>query len=765
MDNSPLKTPYQKFIYYRTYSRWLESENRREFWDETVDRYFKFFLSRIPDGRKEEFLSIKDYTFNLLVMPAMRAVWSAGKALDRENITGYNCSYLTIDRLKAFAEMMYILLNGTGVGFSVEKRYIDCLPEIPKEIKDSKEIIVFADSKLGWAEGFYKYLKSIFSGDLVSYDLSKIRPEGARLKTSGGTASGPAPLKQLLGYTKKLVLDNKGKKLNSLQCYDLCCYIANIVVSGGVRRSACISLSDLSDDRMRNAKSGEFWKDHPQRRLSNNSAVYEEKPSVVTFLQEWLSIIKSKVGERGIFNRESCKFITAQTGRRDNSYEFGGNPCFTKDMQLLTENGYKRFDELSKLESVNLINEKGEISKGRVWSNGIKPVYEIVFAGKKESIKCTENHEFKLNDGSSCLAKDLSGKRLMLFNTSEVEESPYVRTVKYLGEEEVFDFSEPKTHWGVVNGVIVHNCLEIILRPNSFCNLTEVVIRPEDTKEELCKKVRYATILGCVQATLTKFNFLGRAWKKNVEEERLIGVSLTGLMDHPILNNVNRKSKVLLSEMKQVAIDTAEEWSQILGMNMPAAITCVKPSGTVSQLVDCASGLHTRYAPYYIRRVRVNKMDAVCKYLKDKEVNCNPEVGQLAESTNTFVFDFYIKSPETSVIRDEIGAIKQLEYWLMLQKYWCEHKPSITVYVKDEEWLEVGNWVYKNWDYVSGVSFLPYNSGVYQLPPYEEVEEEEYDNLSNSFPELDFKDLYNYEKEDTTEGAKEYACSAGGCEI
>jgi ribonucleoside-triphosphate reductase (thioredoxin) len=634
MDNSPLKTAYQNFIYYRTYSRWLESKSRREFWDETVNRYFDFFSKKVPKEKIDEFYLIKDYTFNLNVMPSMRAVWSAGKAAERENVCIYNCSYLVIDRLKAFAELMYILLNGTGVGFSVEKKYVTQLPKVPDDLKETEEILLFADNKLGWAEGYYKYIKALFSGKIMEYDLSKIRPEGSRLKTSGGTASGPAPLKQLLDYTKKTVVENQGKHLNSLQCHDLCCYIANVVVSGGVRRSACISLSDLADDRMRNAKSGEFWHHHPQRRLANNSAVYEEKPDTVTFLNEWISLIKSRTGERGIFNRESCKFIVTQTGRRDNSFLFGGNPC-----------------------------------------------------------------------------------------------------------------------------------LEIILRPNSFCNLTEVVIRPDDTKEELCKKVRYATILGCVQATMTKFNFLGREWKKNCEEERLLGVSLTGLRDHPILNTVGKDAKLILSEMKQTAIDTAEEWSQILKINMPTAITCVKPSGTVSQLVDCASGLHTRYAPFYIRRVRVSKMDAVCKYLMSKNIIVNPEVQQTLENANTFVFDFYIRSPETAIIRDEVSALNQLEYWLMLQKYWCEHKPSVTISVKEDEWLEVGNWVYKNWDYISGISFLPYDSGIYQLSPYEEIDEEDYDNLIQEFPSLNFDELSEFESTDTTEGAKEYACSAGGCEI
>uniref|UniRef100_A0A6M3JX50 ribonucleoside-triphosphate reductase (thioredoxin) n=1 Tax=viral metagenome TaxID=1070528 RepID=A0A6M3JX50_9ZZZZ len=628
-----LPSIYQEFIYKRSYSRWIDGEKRREDWKDSVERYRQFFLERIPKQKETEFNVVCDSILNLEVMPSMRALWTAGKALEVDNIAAYNCAYIIIDRIKAFAEMMYILLCGTGVGFSIEIKYTEELPKIPATLHKSEKILQFADSKLGWAKGFFQYLKYLFSGEIVIYDLSRIRPEGARLKTFGGRASGPRPLQLLLDYTTNLFENRKGQKLSTLDCHDMCCFIANCVVSGGVRRAACISLSDLNDDKIREAKSGDFGSQNPQRYLANNSAVYEDKPSVTLFLQEWLSLIRSKSGERGIFNRQSAKFLIAQIGRRDYSYDFGCNPCS-----------------------------------------------------------------------------------------------------------------------------------EVILRPAQFCNLSEVVIRSNDTRGILLKKVRYATILGCIQSTLTNFNFLGRDWKKNCEEERLLGVSLTGLCDHPILKSVNKKAKMLLSEMKQVAIETAEEWAKALEINMPTAITCVKPSGTTSQVTNSSSGLHPRFSPYYIRRVRVSSTDRLCKLLIDSGVNYNPEIGQTLDTANTLVFDFPIKSPETAMVKDEVSAINQLDYWLMLQKYWCEHKPSITVYVNEEEWLEVGNWVYSHWDYVSGIAFLPKDTTIYQLPPYEEIDEDAYETLMESFPKnLDFSILQ--EDEDQTEGMKEYACSAGSCEL
>ena len=968
-ENSKLPSPYQEFIYKRSYSRWIEAEKRREDWGETVERYKNFFLKRIPEEKKGEFSKICNSILNLEIMPSMRTLWSAGKALEVDNIAAYNCAYLPIDSTKSFAEMMYILLCGTGVGFSVESQYVNELPTIPQNLKEEEQSIVFADSKLGWAKGFYIFLKGLYSGKIYKCDFSKIRPAGARLKTFGGKASGPQPIQQLLEYIKRIFISKKGNKLSTLDCHDICCYIANVVVSGGVRRSASISLSDLYDDRLRDAKSGEFWMQFPYRSLANNSAVYEEKPSITSFLKEWVSLIQSRSGERGIFNRHSTKFLVAQIGRRDYNYAFGPNPCcFTGDMSLLTDKGYLTFKELNG-ENINLVDKGGSVSSGKVWLVGEKDIVKISIEkgnkGEQIEFKCTPDHVFLLTDGTECAAKNLKGKRLMPYSTpyfpknreafiagfiqgdgnttrlnsknhlgleinignkdgdvwkyinrviddaalssrkvysrkayqiakdyklsdkvlpervlptqlpvgedlkdflcglfsangttfykqyeygkicrvslrttckklvddlqlilknqynidSSIIPSKsrtikfkngsyetkdnyslaivdissikifveninfiqqykrdilnqilqncgnYVKSVVYSGKDVVYDFNEPNTNYGVVNGFIVHNS-EIILRPMEFCNLSEVVVRSEDTKATILKKVREATVLGCVQATLTDFNFINRAWKKNCEEERLLGVSLTGLCDHPILKSVSKKAKLLLSEMKQTAIDTAEEWSHILEINMPAAITCVKPSGTVSQLVDSSSGLHPRFSPYYIRRIRVDKMDAICQFLKEKGVPYNPEVGCTEENTNVFVFDFPIKSPETSLINDDVGAIKQLDYWLMLQKYWCEHKPSVTIYVGDDEWLEVANWVYKNWDFVSGISFLPKDNSVYQLSPYEEIDEDTYEELMEKFPgNIDFSELINYEKDDTTEGAKEYACSAGGCEI
>jgi len=629
------ETIYQEFIYKRSYSRWIEKEERREEWGESIDRYRNFFSNMVPDSKKLEFEKACSAIRRLDIMPSMRSLWTAGEALERDNICGYNCSYLAIDNQKSFSEMLYILLNGTGVGFSVEDRYISLLPTIPDSLKESNNVIIFSDSKLGWAKGLYKFIKGLYDGDINKYDVSRIRLRGERLKTFGGRASGPEPLIQLLKYITTIFEKRKGLKLSSLDCHDICCYIANVVVSGGVRRSASISLSDLEDEAMRHAKNGEFWKQNQHRSLANNSAVYNSKPNILTFLREWISLIQSRSGERGIFNREGSRFVVTQIGRRNPDFDFGGNPC-----------------------------------------------------------------------------------------------------------------------------------LEVILRSREFCNLSEVVIRPSDDKSNLCKKVRQATILGCVQSTLTNFGFIGREWKRNCEEERLLGVSLTGLRDHPTLKKVSKTSKLWLTEMKQVAIDTAIEWAKALEINTPTAITCVKPSGTVSQLVNSSSGLHPRYSPYYIRRVRVSKDDPLCQFLIDRNIKNNPEVGQKMESANTVIFDFPSKSPESAMMRDETSAIEQLEYWLMLQKYWCEHKPSVTIYVKDDEWLEVGNWVYKNWTYVSGISFLPSDDNIYHLPPYEEIDEEVYKSLMKSFPEeINFVDLSSYEKEDNTEGSKELACVADGCEI
>lgn len=625
---------YEDFIYKRTYSRWIESKKRRENWEETVDRYKDFFISIIPDSNKDEFLKAIDFVKNKNNMPSMRSLYTAGKALERDNIAGYNCCAIEINTLKSFPELLYILMNGTGVGFSVERQVICNLPEIPKSFENVDTNIVFSDSKRGWAEGYYSYIRYLFNGEIPKYDLSKIRPGGSILKTFGGRSSGPVPLDNLLKKTKNTIVNACGRKLNSLECHDICCFIAEAVVVGGVRRSSGISFSNLSDERMRNAKSGEFWITNPQRCLANNSVAYTEKPDIPTFMSEWRSLIKSGTGERGIVNRECLDKTVKNTGRRSTGYNWILNPC-----------------------------------------------------------------------------------------------------------------------------------AEIILRPNEFCNLTEVVCRENDTEVELLEKVKNATILGCVQATLTDFKFINIEFKKNCEEERLLGVSLTGLRDCKILNIVSEDTSKLLERLRDYSKEIAGKWSKILNINMPAAITCVKPSGTVSQLVNSSSGLHPRFSKFYIRRVRVTSTDPLCKFLKEAGVNNNPEVGDNELNPNTVVFDFPIKSPEGCICNSDVSAIDQLEYWKMLKVHWCEHNPSCTVFVDEDEWLDVGAWVYKNWDIIGGLSFLNKSNNIYQLQPYEEISEELYIELLDKFPKIDFNELDSFEDTDNTFGAKEYACSAGSCEL
>lgn len=939
---------FRDFIYFRTYSRWLDDEGRREFWHESVDRYKDFFIKRVPKPKKKEFEQACEAKKNQEVMGSMRGLWTAGKALDRENLCLYNCAALLIDSVKSFSELLYLLMNGTGVGYSVERQFVSQLPDVPK-LEESDEVIVFTDSKLGWAEGFHKYLKRLYSGSIPKYDLSKIRPKGSILKTFGGRASGPEVLENLLKFTVQLFRSAEGRKLNSCECNDLCCYIASIVIVGGTRRASCISLSNPSDDRMRHAKDGQFWKTQPYRTLANNSVAYTEKPTSDAFLSEFLSLIRSGSGERGIFNREACEFLVQQNEYRKSGFTWLPNPCFSGSMRLLTSSGYKMFSELENARTVIVTNKDGFQSIGRVWCSGVKDLYKVSFAGGRESIECTPDHVFMLNTGEKCPAFDLKGKRVMpyyqvksVFNNiddfyagflfgdgalvrlnsdkhlgmevhigkddldiaellgleqgrnynrkakdiavkygfepqryedkklpknlevtndflsglfsadgtivesvgrvaykttsislagqilnelhkrgieayittnkahdiehkngvytsvesydvniynyegilkfselisfgqkykqeklkrSILKRAPYVTSVKYLRKDKVYDFSEPIANWGVVEGAIVHNCSERILRPNGLCNLSEVIVMPEDDKDTLCRKVRQATILGCVQALYTKFNFLSRNWKKNAEEERLIGVSLTGLRDHNVLNRVSKEAKLWLTEMKQVCIDTALEWSSALEINMPACQTCIKPSGSVSALCGTASGLHPRFAQHYIRRVRVAAIDPLADLLIDCGVPYKPENGQSKDNADTWVFEFPMKSPETSVFQEEVNAIDQLEYWLMLQKYWCSGKPSCTIHVDDDEWVEVASWVYKHWNYMSGVSFLPKSNVVYELMPFEEITESEYKDRVENFPEVDFSLLSKYEESDRTIGAQELACTGGNCEI
>ncbi len=635
MKNLP--TDYQTFIATSRYARWIDSENRRESWEETVDRFMENVVyPKMPETEEAVDINIalKKSILNLEIMPSMRAMMTAGKALERDNTCAYNCSYLPVDDMKSFDEAMFILMCGTGVGFSVERQYVSKLPEVPEKMFDSQTIIAVSDSKEGWAKALRQLISLLYSGEIPKWDMSKIRPAGSRLKVFGGRASGPEPLDQLFRFVTSIFKNASGRKLNSLECHDIMCKIGEVVVVGGVRRSAMISLSNLSDDRMRNAKTGQFWETNPQRSLANNSVAYTEKPDASTFLHEWASLVDSGTGERGMFSRIAAQNHTSKNGRRDYNHEFGTNPCS-----------------------------------------------------------------------------------------------------------------------------------EIILRPYQFCNLTEVVVRADDSLVELERKVKLATILGTVQATYTHFPYLRKIWAKNTEEERLLGVSLTGIMDHDILNGINPLGNLpaALTALKQAAIETNKIWADKLGIPVSTAITCVKPSGTVSQLVDSASGIHPRHNPYYIRRVRGDNKDPITQFMKDMEIPHEPDI---MKPDNTTVFSFPVKAPDTAITRHDISATVHLHLWKIYAEFWCEHKPSITVSVKPDEWISVGSWLYDNFNIASGLSFLPHSDHIYKQAPYEDCTEEEYHNLLKQMPDtIDWSKLSDYEKEDTTKASQSLACTAGVCEI
>jgi len=640
---------YSQFIAKSRYARYLEDQQRREDWSESVQRYIDFMVNHLEaeHGHIVETptkLKVQEAIEKLEVMPSMRAIMTAGKALDRDNTAGYNCSYLPIDDVKAFDEAMYILLCGTGVGFSVEHKYVEKLPEVPEKLFESETNIVVADSKEGWAKALRQLIALLYSGEVPKYDLSKVRPSGARLKTFGGRASGSEPLNQLFQFTIYKFKQAAGRKLSSIDCHDILCKIGEVVVVGGVRRSAMISLSDLEDDKMRACKSGAWWEYNPQRALANNSAMYDEKPDMSQFMKEWSSLYESKSGERGIFSRAASKRQADKNGRRDINYDFGTNPCS-----------------------------------------------EIILRGCK---------------------LDKNG--------------------------------QPITGTG-----------------GQFCNLTEVVVRAEDTPADIADKVEIATILGTWQSTLTKFPYLRKVWQKNTEEERLLGVSLTGILDNKVMGEVNEEARRILRELKQVAVETNANLSTLLGIPQSTAITCVKPSGTVSQLVDSASGIHPRHSSYYIRRVRGDKKDPLSQFLKDQGVHTEDCV---MKPDSTVVFSFPIEAPEGATVRDDLTAIDHLELWMMYQKEWCEHKPSVTISVKEEEWMEVGAWVWKNFDDISGISFLPYDGGSYRQAPYEECTKEEYVKLlGNTPPKIKWNELV--EVDDNVKGVQELACSSGSCEV
>ena len=640
-----LPTDYQSFIATSRYARWIDAENRRENWGETVGRYIENVV--VPKVRDELVLEEVEVAILCLdVMPSMRALMTAGPALVRDNTAAYNCAYMAVDDPKAFDEAMFILLCGTGVGFSVERQYISKLPDVPELMFKSEDTIIVADSKEGWAKALRKVLAYLYSGEIPQWDVSKVRPAGAKLKTFGGRASGPAPLVELFNFAVNMFVNAKGRKLSSMECHDLMCKIGEVVVVGGVRRSAMISLSNLSDDRMRHAKSGQWWEKNGQRALANNSVAYTEKPDMETFLREWTSLVESKSGERGIFSRQASKKQAAKNGRRNPDFDFGTNPCS-----------------------------------------------------------------------------------------------------------------------------------EIILRPNQFCNLTEVVIRATDTLADLKRKVRIAAILGTIQSTYTHFPYLRKVWKDNTEEERLLGVSLTGIMDNEAMaggmdnfavaqwfsGKEEKNLATILEELKNVAISTNAEWAKRLGIPASTAITCVKPSGTVSQLVDSASGIHARHSSYYIRTVRGDNKDPLTQFMKDQGIPSEPDV---MKPDATTVFSFPQKSPEGAITRNDMTALEQLDLWLTYQRHWCEHKPSVTITVKDDEWMEVGAWVYKNFDEVSGVSFLPHSDHTYQQAPYQACSKREYEDALALMPQkIDWSKLSDYETEDTSKGTSTFACAGGSCEI
>lgn len=628
------RNPLAEFVYFRSYSKWIDEKGRRETWVETISRFMTFMKEELGNKLTEsEYKEIEMSILNQEVIPSMRLLWSAGPAAKKTHVAAYNCSYVAITDLRDFSEIMYVAMCGTGVGFSVENKFISKLPEIKKQSGNVLPTHIVEDSKEGWADAFYLAISAWFDGNDIAFDYSRIRPKGARLNTMGGRASGPAPLIDLMNFTKEIVLKRQGSKLDSLEVHDIACKVGEIVIMGGVRRSAMISLSDLGDETMRHSKDGQFWNTAPQRIMANNSAVYEVRPSSQDFLKEWSALANSGTGERGIFNRG------------------------------------------------NLINQ-------------------------------------------------LPARRV-----------------------EAFDEGNP-SDWGT------NPCGEITLRSKQFCNLTSIVIREDDSVETMLQKIRLASILGTFQATLTNFPYLSKEWRENCVKEALLGVSLTGYFD----NALSRKEENL-RKMRDLAVEVNKEFAQRFEINQSTCVTCIKPSGNSSQLLDTASGMHPRYSQYYIRRVRVSSTDPIYKMMKNQGIPCKPEVGQHEETATTYVLEFPIKAPENAIFKDDVSAIELLEEWKKLKLHFTEHNPSVTIYVGNDEWIKVANWVYENWEIVGGLSFLPRSDFVYQLAPYEEITKEKYEELSSQIKEIDFSEIVIYEAEDLTEGSKELACMAGNCEI
>ena len=645
-DKYNLMSEYQHFIHLSRYSRWLDDNGRREIWDETVTRYMDFFVEHLETNQKYKmsqniYNDVKDNIIRLKVMPSMRALMTSGEALKRDNLCQYNCSFIHADKIRCFDEMLYVLLNGVGVGFSVERQFVQKLPTMSEEYNDTDTTIIVGDSKMGWAKAYKELISLLLAGQIPKWDMSKIRPAGARLKVFGGRASGPGPLDELFRFTIQTFKEAIGRKLTSFEVHKLFCKIADVVVVGGVRRASLISLSNLSDIRMRHAKSGQWWIEHPELALSNNSVSYTEKPDIGIFMEEWLSLYNSKSGERGIFNRNAA------------------------------------------IDTIKNINERAGEERRDI------------------------NHEFGLNP-----------------------------------------------------------CGEIILRSKQCCNLTEVVVREEDTIEDIKEKIKIATIMGTWQASLTDFKYVSSRWKENCDEEALLGVSMTGIMDNHILNGY--KSTIddlpkILNELRDYATKINKEWSKKIGINQAAAITCVKPSGNISQLVNSSSGIHARYSPYYIRSVRVSKKDPIAQFMIDKGFPNEPDI---TKPDITTIFTFPIKSPHNSVTRTDKTAIEQLELWMIYKEHYCDHNPSITINVKEHEWIEVGSWVYNNFDKVSGVAFLPSSEHSYKQAPYQECTKEEYEELLKTMPkDIDWTELSQFESEDNTVSSQTLSCTAGSCEI
>ena len=1002
MEKQELPTDYQKFIHISRYARWSDSLGRRENWEETIDRYFNFIeanLLRTNNYKLDSKLrkELSDAVLNLEIMPSMRALMTAGPALERDNIAGYNCSYVPVNHIRSFDEILYVLMCGTGVGFSVERQFVNELPIVNEHFEKSDTTIVVNDSKSGWARALRELIAMLYAGQIPSWDVSKVRPAGARLKTFGGRASGPGPLEDLFRFSIRMFQNAAGRKLTSIECHDLVCKIADIVVVGGVRRSALISLSNLTDDRMRNAKSGAWWEDNIQRALANNSVCYTEKPEMSSFMEEWLSLYNSKSGERGIFNRESAKKHVARNGRRDVDWDFGTNPCcFVGSTFIHTIDGPCRIDEID--DETHMIVDGKIVAASKPWSVGIKPTYRL-HTDEGFYIDITGEHKFETSYGTKVEAKNLvNGQRLNIHNhramsdwigegtfehgltvghflgdgtanytdargyvssarlavyegdgdtmtmkkalssaiatldpprrsdasdwrpainnrqehlsirhewvegyvalekgkyalpsvettsgafhrgflrglfdaDGHIEGTPekgfsvrlgqsslqtlqiaqrmllrlgiksvirdakdagsclmpdgkgglaeyetkhsfrliisssdvvqYANEVGFthsdkaeklanvieilessprgayktkfvvrfshlepLGEQEVYDMeARDERHVLDANGFVASNS-EIILRPYQFCNLTEVVVRAEDNPKDIERKIRLATILGTFQATMTDFKYLRKIWRDNTEEERLLGVSLTGILDNKFMAYRSESLNDALVGFREMAVKTNAEFAKKLGINQSTSITCVKPSGTVSQLVDSASGIHARHAEYYIRRVRGDKKDPLTQFMIDSGIPCEDDV---TNSENIAVFSFPMKSPEGAVLRDDLTALDQLELWKTYQIEYTEHKPSITVSVKEHEWMGVGSWVWENFDHVSGVSFLPHSDHTYRQAPYEEIDKVAYETMLAVMPvSIDWSRLAEYEYEDNTEGVQTLACSSGACEI